>query len=109
MQGSAGTRTTEGAGETCGVWSYAEGQSVWGQYQMAGNVWEWCEDWYDDKAYGRYKSGDTAPPKSGVSRVLRGGSWYLGNSNRFRCAYRVNDAPGNRINDDGFRCARTGF
>jgi serine/threonine-protein kinase len=97
-----------GSGSTCGVWSYPEGQSVWGLYQMAGNVWEWCEDWYDDKAYTRYKAGDLTPPKSGVSRVLRGGSCGVGRSDRFRCACRSGGTPGIRGGGDfGFRCGRT--
>ena len=96
-----------GSGSTCGVWSYPEGQSVWGLYQMAGNVWEWCADWYDDKAYTRYQAGDLTPPKRGVSRVLRGGSWVNVNSNGFRCAGRNYRGPDDRRVNDGFRCART--
>jgi len=65
----------KGGERTSGVWNYAAGQSPWGLYQMSGNVWEWCSDWYEKEAYGRYKGGNLTPPGSGVSRVLRGGSW----------------------------------
>jgi formylglycine-generating enzyme required for sulfatase activity len=95
--------------KTCGVWSYAAGQSPWGLYQMSGNVWEWCSDWYEKDAYRRYKGGKLTPPASGVSRVLRGGSWNLDNSVNFRCAYRDDNRPDDRGFNYGFRCARTVF
>jgi len=94
---------------TCSVWSYPEGCSVWGQYQMAGNVWEWCEDWYDEEAYKRYRQQKLRPPASGGSRVLRGGSWLIVDSGRFRCAGRGSGGPTRRFSRDGFRCARTLF
>lgn len=74
---------------------------------MAGNVWEWCSDWYDKEAPARWKRGDTAHASTGTNRVLRGGSWRYGHPGDFRCADRSFDTPDYRNNNYGFRCART--
>ena len=96
----------KGNERTCGVWEYPQGQSPFGQYQMSGNVWEWCGDLYESEAYKRYKAGNLTPPSTGVSRVLRGGSGVDAGTGDFRCAFRFGIKPEGRVHGDGFRCAR---
>jgi formylglycine-generating enzyme required for sulfatase activity len=74
--------------------------NAWGLYDMHGNVWEWCQDWYGD-----YPSGNVtnpAGPEEGVGRILRGGGW--GHDARCcRSAYRYWDTPVDRVAIIGFR------
>jgi formylglycine-generating enzyme required for sulfatase activity len=99
--------TSRGSETTCGVWGYPAGCSWWGHYQMAGNVLEWCADWYDSDSYTRYKSGDLRSSKEARFRVLRGGSWNDLVAASFRCADRNGFGPAYRRGDCGFRMART--
>jgi formylglycine-generating enzyme required for sulfatase activity len=78
-----------------------------GLYDMHGNVWEWCADWYDGMYYGKSKRfTDDMGPDSGTARVIRGGS-FVNNPPFLRCSFRGRAKPWFRNGDLGFRLART--
>jgi len=90
-------------GTTTDVGTYAAWKSYYGCYDMSGNVWEWCRDWW-----GTYPSSLANPtgPTSGSTRVLRGGNWYNSATN-VETGYRDSYAPSGVYSSGGFRCART--
>ena len=84
------------------VGSYPEGKSWIGALDMAGNVWEWVADWYDEDAYGQSYGPDTTGPTAGKTKVLRGGSWRH-DQNAARSAARRHDGASSRDDYIGFR------
>lgn len=97
-----------GGGTTAAAWAYGAGGAGCGAYQMSGNVWEWCADWYDDGAYRRYRQGDLAPPAGGQYRVVRGGSWADDDPVSFSASNRSNYHSDLRYDCRGFRCVSGG-
>ena len=88
------------------VGSFPEGASWCGALDMAGNVCEWCADWYSSGYYEVSPELNPSGPESGSNRVLRGGSWYdLGDS--CRAADRVYNDPSSTYTTLGFRVSRS--
>ncbi len=73
-----------------------------GLYDLSGNVWEWCMDWYDSDYYDNSPRYNPRGPSSGSSRVFRGGSWYR-KSEWARTTNRYWSKPGNSFSNLGFR------
>jgi serine/threonine-protein kinase len=97
----------DGYADTSPVGWYANGQSVYGVFDLAGNVWEWTADWLDPNYYASLTSTVRNPlgPASGEERVLRGGSW-LSDAFNLRSALRYSYRPALSSYHIGFRCAK---
>ena len=85
--------------------SFPDGASLYGILDLAGNVWEWVQDWYSETYYTSSPASNPAGPASGEARVQRGGSWANVFDNS-RAANRGYHKPAERSDYYGFRCAR---
>ena len=100
----AGDRKPE---EITSVWAYPAARSPYGLYQMIGNIYEWCADWFEQGAYERYAQGDLTPPQQGEHKVLRGGPWRFGTPANLRTEYRKGTVWRAGTPLCGFRCAKS--
>lgn len=95
----------DGFAYTAPVGNYPQGASEYGALDMAGNVWEWINDWYGENYYSQGDTNNPTGPASGEQRVLKGGAW-----NNKRIDLRTSNRGKYEVflhNDyDGFRCVR---
>jgi len=96
-------------GNTTAVGSYLQGASPYGAMDMAGNVWEWVNDWYSESYYYVSPVNNPPGPATGTNKVFRGGSWhdfYIDNATTLRSAFReFRYSPDHGHPSYGFRCA----
>jgi formylglycine-generating enzyme required for sulfatase activity len=106
-QGDFPTHNAEEDGflTTAPVKSYAP--NGYGLSGTAGNVWEWCADWFAPDYYEHSPAADPPGPKAGEQRVMRGGSYLCHDSycHRYRVAARSSNTPESTAGNIGFRCA----
>ena len=80
-------------------------ENGYGLHHMEGNVWEWTNDWFDEKYYNHSPRKNPQGPSKGFRKVVRGGSWY-NNIWYLQAGMRFRLAPKVKLNSLGFRCAK---
>jgi formylglycine-generating enzyme required for sulfatase activity len=100
----------DGYAYTSPVGIYPEGASPYGVLDMAGNVWEWVSDWYDENYYENSPYKNPKGPETGYGKAMRGGSWYDGEPVAWvTCVIRHQNPTNDRYEDVGFRCVINDF
>lgn len=91
---------------TTSVWSFDP--NGFGLYNVSGNVWEWCNDWFDSSYPSLIIKNNPTGPSNGDAKVIRGGSYLCHKSycNRYRVAARSANTPDSSTGNMGFRCAK---
>ncbi len=98
--------TADGYKYTAPVGRFEQGKTAEGVYDMAGNVWEWIADWYNNTTYSsRSTPANPTGPENGTLKVLRGGSWIFA-PELTRATNRNANPPDNAYVSIGFRCAK---
>ena len=107
-QGTFPTKNTGGDGYKGTAPSRSYLPNGFGLYNMTGNVWEWCADWFDAGYYAASPERNPLGPESGTSRIMRGGSYLCHRSycNRYRVDSRSANTPDSSAGNIGFRCVR---
>lgn len=102
LSGNDGTGEIDGYEQTAPVGQFPQGASPYGVLDMAGNLWEWCSDWYASDYYLHAPNRNPKGPSKGDGHVLKGGDWSV-NKDYTRCASRFGGEPGSMLRS--FRCA----